>query len=156
MDPSVPLQLRQKRATYSLLKHTQNKTRLDFSTKTKDYPHLCRKQYFVAVIVQILWKKSFHKCKLLVFTVFESRKTVEKRLCKLEVKGRYFMLIQQCEEKINYVNIGSGQQVSVVMWLAPWPTVRETRVQIPEQHGNLVKFILVWVFFNPSGILTQP
>ena len=48
------------------------------------------------------------------------------------------------------------QQVSVVMWLAPWPPVRETRVQIPEQHGNLVKFILVWVFFNPSGILTQP
>ena len=34
--------------------------------------------------------------------------------------------------------------------------VSETRVQIPEQHGNLVKFILVWVFFNPSGILTQP
>ena len=48
------------------------------------------------------------------------------------------------------------KQVSVVMWLAPWPPVRETRVQIPEQHGNLVKFILVWVFFNPSGILTQP
>ena len=23
------------------------------------------------------------------------------------------------------------------------------------QDGNLVKFILVWVFFNPSGILTQ-
>ena len=49
-----------------------------------------------------------------------------------------------------------GEQVSVVMWLAPWPPVRETRVQIPEQHGNLVKFILVWAFFNPSGILTQP
>ena len=48
------------------------------------------------------------------------------------------------------------EQVSVVMWLAPWPPVRETQVQIPEQHGNLVKFILVWVFFNPSGILTQP
>ena len=48
------------------------------------------------------------------------------------------------------------RQVSVVMWLAPWPPVRETRVQIQEQHGNLVKFILVWVFFNPSGILTQP
>ena len=48
------------------------------------------------------------------------------------------------------------KQVSVVMWLGPWPPVRETRVQIPEQHGNLVKFILVWVFFNPSGILTQP
>ena len=48
------------------------------------------------------------------------------------------------------------KQVSVVMWLAPRPSVRETRVQIPEQHGNLVKFILVWVFFNPSGILTQP
>ena len=42
------------------------------------------------------------------------------------------------------------------MWLAPRPSVRETRVQIPSQHGNLVKFILVWVFFNPSGILTQP
>merc|ERR1711940_499423 len=48
------------------------------------------------------------------------------------------------------------QQVSVVMWLAPRPSVRESRVQIPSQHGNLVKFILVWVFFNPSGILTQP
>ena len=45
---------------------------------------------------------------------------------------------------------------SVVMWLAPRPSVRESRVQIPSQHGNLVKFILVWVFFNPSGILTQP
>ena len=41
------------------------------------------------------------------------------------------------------------------MWLAPRPSVRESRVQIPSQHGNLVKFILVWVFFNPSGILTQ-
>ena len=39
-----------------------------------------------------------------------------------------------------------GKQVSVVMWLVPRPSVRETRVQIPEQHGNLVKFILVWVF----------
>ena len=48
------------------------------------------------------------------------------------------------------------KQVSVVMWLAPRPSVRETRVQIPSQHGNLVKLILVWVFFNPSGILTQP
>ena len=48
------------------------------------------------------------------------------------------------------------KQVSVVMWLAPRPSVRETRVKIPSQHGNLVKFILVWVFFNPSGILTQP
>ena len=48
------------------------------------------------------------------------------------------------------------EQVSVVMWLSPRPSVRETRVQIPQQHGNLVKFILVWVFFNPSGILTQP
>ena len=47
------------------------------------------------------------------------------------------------------------KQVSVVMWLAPRPSVRESRVQIPSQHGNLVKFILVWVFFNPSGILTQ-
>ena len=26
----------------------------------------------------------------------------------------------------------------------------------PIAVGNLVKFILVWVFFNPSGILTQP
>ena len=57
---------------------------------------------------------------------------------------------------ILYVGMGYGEQVSVVMWLAPWPPVRETRVEIPEQHGNLVKFILVWVFFNPSGILTQP
>ena len=53
-------------------------------------------------------------------------------------------------------NIPPAQQVSVVMWLAPRPSVRETRVQIPEQHGNLVKFILVWVFFNPSVILTTP
>ena len=52
--------------------------------------------------------------------------------------------------------ISKAKEVSVVMWLAPWSPVRETRVQIPEQHGNLVKFILVWVFFNPSGILTQP
>ena len=42
------------------------------------------------------------------------------------------------------------------MWFAPWPPVRESWVRIPLQHGNLVKFILVWVFFNHSGILTQP
>ena len=48
------------------------------------------------------------------------------------------------------------KQVSVVMWFAPRPPVRESWVRIPLQHGNLVKFILVWVFFNPSGILTQP
>ena len=48
------------------------------------------------------------------------------------------------------------EQVSVVMWFAPRPPVRVSRVRIPSQHGNLVKFILVWVFFNPSGILTQP
>ena len=52
--------------------------------------------------------------------------------------------------------ISNQKQVSVVMWFAPWPPVRESRVRIPLQHGNLVKFILVWVFFNPSGILTQP
>ena len=66
-------------------------------------------------------------------------------------------LAQSC--KYNFcpiITLKLNMQVSVVMWLAPWPPVRETRVQIPEQHGNLVKFILVWVFFNPSGILTQP
>ena len=35
------------------------------------------------------------------------------------------------------------KQVSVVMWLAPWLPIRESRVRIPSQHGNLVKFILV-------------
>ena len=47
-------------------------------------------------------------------------------------------------------------QVSVVMWFVPRPPVRESQVRIPSQHGNLVKFILVWAFFNPSVILTQP
>ena len=80
--------------------------------------------------------------------------------------GLFDLVISLCdnnfENKKIYADIvfvndyGCCKQVSVVMWLAPRPSVRETRVQIPEQHGNLVKFILVWVFFNPSGILTQP
>ena len=51
---------------------------------------------------------------------------------------------------------GAGDGVSWVRLpcqLAPRPSVRETRVQIPSQHGNLVKFILVWVFFNPAESL---
>ena len=42
------------------------------------------------------------------------------------------------------------KQVSVVMWFTPRPPVRESRVRIPSQHGNLVKFILVWVFLQPQ------
>ena len=53
-------------------------------------------------------------------------------------------------------NYLAKKQVSLVMWFVPRPPVRDSRVRIPSQHGNLVKFILVWVCFNPSGILTQP
>ena len=37
-------------------------------------------------------------------------------------------------------------EVSVVIWFAPRPPVRESRVRIQSPHRNLTKFILIWVF----------
>ena len=39
--------------------------------------------------------------------------------------------LQTQDQKMRLFHINCWEQVSVVMWLAPWPPVRETQVQIP-------------------------
>ena len=59
----------------------------------------------------------------------------------------------------SYPELEIWKLVSVVIWFAPRPPDRESRVRIRSPHRNLTKFILVWVFFKKryssiSGLLS--
>ena len=66
---------------------------------------------------------------------------------------KYFQKYQRGKNQIKVCD----EQVSVVMWLAPWPPVRETRVQIPEQHGKVYPGLgILQPQWNPYPTLTPP
>ena len=68
-------------------------------------------------------------------------------------------LISILKEHVNFDAPAFSRGMSVVIWFAPWPPVRESRVRIRLPHRNLTKFILVWLFFkkrysSTSGLLS--
>ena len=68
-------------------------------------------------------------------------------------------LISILKEHVNFDAPSFSRGMSVVIWFAPWPPVRESRVRIRLPHRNLTKFILVWLFFkkrysSTSGLLS--